>query len=546
LKIDTEKEWMLDMKTSNYAKKIINDLNTDHFKNLTDNFNFAIKRDGEKIAFSCLGQDITFDELDRLSKQFGAYLRCECGLNAGERIAIQIPNLIQYPIVAWGAIHAGLVIVNTNPLYTERELLHQFNDSGAKVLVVLADLLGMIEKVVPQTNIDLVISTHAIDMIEPKPKPLSSLKKLISLPDALEAGKSQELPNIASTMESIAVLQYTGGTTGAAKGAVLTHGNFFASAAISTQAFQDISKKELSISPMPLYHVYGFLVHVISGVLNGNQSVLIPDPRDTDGLILTMKKYPFTLFAGINTLFTSLLEHPEFDTIDFSYLERVVAGGTALIEEIAIEWEQRTDSIIYEGYGLSETSATCTVNTEESRQLGTVGPAMITTQLKVIDADGKELSNGKEGELLIRGPQVMIGYWNKPEATAESLDKEGWFRTGDVAVIQDDGHIRIVDRIKDMIIVSGFNVYPNEVEAVVYDHPDVLECAAIGIADKKTDEAIKLFVNSKNPKLTVEELQQFCRKNLTPYKVPKYIEFLDDLPKSNVGKILRRELRDSH
>ena len=326
------------MKTSNYAKKIINDLNTDHFNNLTDNFNFAIKRDGEKIAFSCLGQDITFNELDRLSKQFGAYLRCECGLNAGERIAIQIPNLIQYPIVAWGAIHAGLVIVNTNPLYTERELLHQFNDSGAKVLVVLADLLGMIEKVVPQTNIDLVISTHAIDMIEPKPKPLSSLKKLISLPDALEAGKSQELPNIASTMESIAVLQYTGGTTGAAKGAVLTHGNFFASAAISTQAFQDISKKELSISPMPLYHVYGFLVHVISGVLNGNQSVLIPDPRDTDSLILTMKKYPFTLFAGINTLFTSLLEHPEFDTIDFSHLERVVAGGTALIEEIAIEW----------------------------------------------------------------------------------------------------------------------------------------------------------------------------------------------------------------
>ena len=534
------------MKTSNYAKKIINDLNSDHFKNLTDNFNLAIKRDGEKIAFSCLGQDITFDELDKLSKQFGAYLKCEYGLNAGERIAIQIPNLIQYPIVAWGAIHAGLVIVNTNPLYTERELLHQFNDSGAKVLVVLADLLGMIEKVVPQTNIDLVISTSAIDMIEAKPKPLSSLKNLISLPDALEAGKSHDLPHLAATMESIAVLQYTGGTTGAPKGAVLTHGNFFASAAISTQAFQDISKKELSISPMPLYHIYGFLVHVISGVLNGNQSVLIPDPRDTDSLISTMKKYPFTLFTGINTLFTSLLEHPEFDTIDFSHLERVVAGGTALIEEIATEWERRTDSIIYEGYGLSETSATCAINTPESRQLGTVGPAMITTQLKVIDADGKELSNGKEGELLIRGPQVMIGYWNRPEATAESLDIDGWFRTGDVAVIQDDGHVRIVDRIKDMIIVSGFNVYPNEVEAVVYDHPDVLECAAIGIADKKTDEAIKLFVNSKNPKLTAEELQQFCRKNLTPYKVPKYIEFLDDLPKSNVGKILRRELRDSH
>jgi len=353
------------------------------------------------------------------------------------------------------------------------------------------------------------------------------------------------LPPCDISLDDIALLQYTGGTTGEPKAAVLSHGNVMSAALMSRLSFgADLSEREIGIAPMPLYHIYGFVVNLISGYLNGGLSVLIPNPRDGDALIQAMKAQPFTSFAGVNTLFTSLMQHPDFDSVDFSHLKWTIAGGAATVPEIAEAWQRRTGSKIHEGYGLSETASSATVNTLEQRRLGTIGPPMIGTELKVVDGDGHELPAGSEGELLIRGPQVMQGYWQREEATAEVLDGDGWFRTGDIAIIEDDGYVRIVDRLKDMVLVSGFNVYPNEIENVVFTHPDVIECAAVGVPDPKTGEAVKLFVVSKNPDLTGEELRQFCRKGLAAYKVPKYVEFRDELPKSNVGKILRRELRE--
>jgi long-chain acyl-CoA synthetase len=294
---------------------------------------------------------------------------------------------------------------------------------------------------------------------------------------------------------------------------------------------------------MPLYHIYGFTMNLVSTFCAGGQSVLIADPRDMDGLINTMKAHPFTSMAGVNTLFVGMMQHPQFDQIDFSHVKGVISGGAALVEEIASEWYARTGSDIYEGYGLSETAATLTGNSKGSRQLGTVGKPMVSMEMKIVGKDGETLATGEEGELLVRGPQVMHGYWNRPDATAEALDAEGWFSTGDIAKVQEDGFVKICDRLKDMILVSGFNVYPNEIEAVVYTHPDVLECAAVGVADEKSGEAVKLFVTASDPKLDADTLREFCREQLTAYKVPRYIEFVDDLPKSNVGKILRRELR---
>ncbi|MEH6606499.1 MAG: AMP-binding protein [Pseudomonadales bacterium] len=531
--------------TSSFAQQKLAELNTDGHTNLIENFLLACETYGDKPAYSSLGLETSFTEIEKLSRNFASWLVNVANLEQGDRIAVQLPNLTQYPVVAWGALRAGIILVNTNPLYTEREVLHQFNDSGAKALVVLAEFLPMAEKVVPQTSIEHVIVTNVFDMIEAQPAPESSLKNLTTLPDALAAGAEHGLGDVKLTMDDIAVLQYTGGTTGVAKGAMLSQGNLFAGSRQSA-ALMELTAidDEIMIGPMPLYHVYGFTVHVISGLFAGSLSVLIANPRDIDSLISAMKTYTMTSLAGVNTLFTALMQHPEFDEIDFSRLKGTIAGGTALVKEIAEEWSERTNSEIYEGYGLSETSAALTCNAYEKRQLGTVGQAMIAQEVKVVDDQGNTLPAGERGELLVRGPQVMQGYWQRPEATAESIDKDGWFATGDVAIIQQDGFISIVDRLKDMILVSGFNVYPNEIEDVVYTHPDIIEAAAVGIPDSKSGEAVKLFVVSTNPKLTEDDLRNYCREQLTAYKVPRHIIFSEDLPKSPVGKILRRELRD--
>jgi long-chain acyl-CoA synthetase len=508
-----------------YEQAVLNELNPEGYDSLVGMFDEACAQFPDRPAFTAIGQTLTFADIDRMSRDFAAYLLGPAGLVPGQRVAIQLPNLCQYPVAAWGILRAGLVLVNTNPLYTRRELLHQFTDAGVNALVCLADLLPTLEQVVPETGIERVIVTNVFDMIEAQPAPESALPGLITLPDALSLGADLPLPDAGTGLNDIAMLQYTGGTTGVAKGAVLTHGNVLASSRQSGSIVEiDPDKPDIVIAPMPLYHIYGFTMNIVGTFCAGGHSILIPDPRDINGLIDTMKAWPFTAMAGVNTLFVGLMQHPEFDAIDFSHVKGVIAGGAALVEEIASEWKRRTGSDIYEGYGLSETASALTC--------------------KIVDKEGQTQPAGEEGELLVRGPQVMHGYWQRPEATDEALDAEGWFRTGDIAVMQEDGFIRICDRVKDMILVSGFNVYPNEIEGVVYTHPDVVECAAVGVPDEKSGEAVKLYVVASNPELDENGLRSFCREQLTAYKVPRFVEFRKELPKSNVGKILRRELRD--
>lgn len=530
-----------------FAQQQLNVLNEKGYSSLAAVFEEVCAKYADRRAFSCLGQEVDYTLIYEKSGHFAAYLRGELGLQPGDRVAVQLPNLIQYPIVAWGILRAGLILVNTNPLYTERELVHQFTDSGAKALVALHDLLPVLEKVVPKTGIETVIATNVFDMMEAQALPASALPSLVSLPEAFALGAQQTLPAPKLSMNDIAVLQYTGGTTGVAKGAVLTHGNLFASSCQSAALLADAPGQDIDdivIAPMPMYHVYGFTVNVISTFLDGGLSVLIPDPRNPGSIIEAFKNYPVTSMAGVNTLFIALLQHPEFDALDFSHVKGIIAGGAALAKEVADDWKRRTGTDIFEGYGLSETSATLSCNAHKGkRRLGTVGQPMIAQEVKVVNSEGDALPSGEEGELLVRGPQVMQGYWQRPEATDEAIDAQGWFRTGDIAVIHPDGFIQIVDRLKDMILVSGFNVYPNEIENVLYNHPEVLECAVVGVKDEKSGEAVKAFVILKNNNVSEAEIREFCRQELTGYKVPKFVEFRDELPKSNVGKILRRELR---
>jgi long-chain acyl-CoA synthetase len=518
----------------------------DGFTSLVDGFNRACDKFADRPAYTCLGQTLSFQEIEQLSRQFGCYLVEHCGLVQGDRVAVQLPNINQFPIAIWGILRAGLVVVNTNPLYTAREQLHQFNDSGAKVLVVLSDLLPLTEQVVPQTGVEMVIATSAIDLLQPQPLPASSLAQIVSFTDALAQGVGKQLPVISSTMADVAVLQYTGGTTGPSKGAILSHGNIFGGQRMSKLSvdFSDEAVPDLLIAPMPLYHVFGFTMNAVGGFVGGSHSVLIPNARDIDSMVTTMKQHQLTTMTGITTLLQGLMRHPQFDDIDFSRLKGIVVGGAALVKEVGDEWEARTGAKVFEGYGLSETTAVLSCNGPDKSRLGTVGLPMLYQDVKLIDAEGNSVATGERGEICTRGAHVMQGYWNRPDATAEAIDGDGWFRTGDIGLMAEDGMLSIVDRLKDMVIVSGFNVYPNEIEDVVYGHGDIIECAVVGVADDRTGEAVKLFVVSTNPDLSEQQVKDFCREQLTAYKVPKHVAFMDELPKSPVGKILRRELRD--
>ena len=527
-----------------FAQQKLIELNVEGFDSLVDAFDQSCAEFAVKPAYHCLGQTLSYADIEAYSRKFGAFLAGSCGLQRGDRIAIQLPNLNQFPIVVWGALRIGLTIVNTNPMYTAREQLHQFNDSGAKALVVLSGLLPVTEQVIPETDIETVIVTHATDMLQAQPAPKTSLPNLVTLPDALALGAELVMPQVTMSMDDLAVLQYTGGTTGPAKGSMLSHGNVFSGMRMSKlSVFPETEGDDILIAPMPLYHVFGFTMNVIGGFISGSLSVLVPDPRDANALVALMREFKFTSMASVNTLLQGLMSHSDFDKIDFSAVKGIIAGGTALVKEIADEWFTRTGSKIFEGYGLSETAAVLTCNSPDNSRLGTVGVSMIAQEIKLVDDSGVSVDNDERGEICVRGAQIMQGYWQRPEATAEAIDAEGWFRTGDVGVMGADGFLSIVDRIKDMVLVSGFNVYPNEIEDVVYSHPDIIECAVVGIKDKKTGEAVKLFVVSTNPDLTQEEIKGYCREQLTAYKVPKVVEFSDDLPKSPVGKILRRELR---
>ena len=544
------------------ALQIASDVNTQAFPNIIALFNDALKRHGDAAACTSLGHSLSYRELDRHSANFAAWLLHESGLSAGDRIAVQMPNLIQYFVVVLGALRAGMVVVNTNPLYTEREIEHQFNDAGVKLLVVQANVAQLAAAVLPRTAVEKVVITELADLhLQPKRFLINfvakHVKKLVppfSIPGALKlrsvlsAGQKHKFESASNLQgDDLAMLQYTGGTTGVAKGAMLSHSNLVANVLQADALFGSYQLKgsgDIFVQPLPVYHIYAFTASMYA-LYVGAHTVLIPNPRDLKSVVSAFKTYRPRLFFGLNTLFVALTNDSDFQALDFSDLKVTLSGGMALTEDAAKAWQALTHCPVSEGYGLTETSPVATGNPGGAQQLGTIGVPVPRTEVRVVDADNQPLGFDEPGELCIRGPQVMQGYWQRPEATAEAIDTEGWFFTGDVAVIQPDGYLRIVDRKKDMIVVSGFNVYPNELEDVVSKHPGVLECAAVGVADAKSGEVIKMFVIRKDQTLTEAALKDFCRGQLTGYKVPKHIEFRDELPKTNVGKILRRELRES-
>ncbi|MEN2507427.1 long-chain-fatty-acid--CoA ligase FadD1 [Stutzerimonas stutzeri] len=544
-----------------YPVGVESEINPDEYRNVQAVLKASCERFADKPAFSNLGRTLTYGELYELSGEFAAYLQHHTDLQPGDRIAVQLPNLLQYPVVVFGALRAGLIVVNTNPLYTAREMEHQFNDSGAKALICLANMAHLAEEVVPKTGIRHVVITEVGDMLPTvkrllvnavikhvkKMVPSYDLPKAVKLNDALVQGRNKRPSEADPESDDIAVLQYTGGTTGVAKGAMLTHRNLVSNM-LQCRGLMGTelgSGCETMVAPLPLYHIYAFTFHCMTMMLIGAHNVLITNPRDLPAFVKDLRKYRFTGFVGLNTLFVALCNNEEFRKLDFSGLKATFSGGMALQLAAAERWQQVTGCSICEGFGMTETSPVVSVNPFSGIQIGTIGIPMPSTQCKVIDDEGNELPIGATGELCVKGPQVMKGYWQRPEATAEVLDGQGWLKTGDIGIIQDDGYMRIVDRKKDMILVSGFNVYPNELEDVLATLPGVLQCAAIGIPDEKSGEAIKLFVVVKpGESLTKEQVMQHMHDNVTGYKRPKTVEFRDSLPTTNVGKILRRELRD--
>ncbi|GAA0784934.1 MULTISPECIES: AMP-binding protein [Pseudomonadati] len=523
-------------------------LDLDKYSSIVDLIEKSCAKYGSKTAYACLGKDTTFDEIETLSRDFAAYLQHCTNLQPGDRVAIQLPNITQFVIAAYGVIRAGFVIVNTNPLYTERELIHQFNDSGAKALVVLSDLLPSLAKVVKSTPIEHVISTHALDLIAPQVQPKTAMHNL-EFNTVLKLGKQHTYLPVKPSHDDLIALQYTGGTTGLSKGAMLTHRNLLAnSGQVKSRIASTMSEgNDVFVAPLPIYHIYAFMVNLVLYFESGGCSVLIPNPRDIGGLIKTMKSYPFTGFAGLNTLFIGLCHQPEFKALDFSKMTITISGGTALTSAAANLWQQTTGCMISEGYGLSETSPVVSLNAPGHQRLGTIGKPVLNTKVKILDMDDNEVETGTAGELAVSGPQVMSGYWNKPEETAKVMTKDGYFKTGDIAIATEEGYHSIVDRKKDMIIVSGFNVYPNEVEDVLSGHELIMECAVVGVADDHSGEAVKAVIVLKDPDqdhdAAKSAINAYCRTQLTAYKVPRIIEFTQQLPKSTVGKILRRELR---
>lgn len=514
--------------------------------NVSDILDQACRDYGDKTAFSCGEQKISFNRLRSEADAFARYLRNEAGLQPGDRLAIQLPNLLQYVIGIFGALRAGLVIVNTNPQYTPTEAQHQFADSGARAVLVLDKLVPLIRKVQGGTRLERIIVTSADDLQTPVNE--STDADSVRFMAALEIGRG--LPNVAPQrgLDDIALLQYTGGTTGVSKGAMLSHRNILSNVlqAVSIIKPGDVEYgNEVRVSPLPLYHIFAFTANCIASVYTGFHCVLISNPRDLDSMIVDIKRQPITLLTGINSLFVSLMAHPEFDSIDFSRLKWVNSGGAPLNTEIAKRWQARTGSVVREGYGLTETSPVVVASTAFTPyKEGFIGKAVIDTEMKTVDDDGNETGRGEPGELLIRGPQVMQGYWQRPDATADSFTEDGWLKTGDVGVIDEEGFLKLVDRKKDMILVSGFNVYPNDVEDAAMRHPGVRECVAVGVPDERKGEAVKLYVSLHDANLDEAAIIAHCREHLTGYKVPSTVEIRDELPKSTVGKLLRRVLRD--
>lgn len=549
-----EKIWL-----KSYPAQVPAEINPDEYASLVEVFQASCQEFSHLPALANLGTSLTYQEFNGLTRDFAAYLQKELRLTPGERIAIMMPNLLQYPIAVFGALRAGLVVVNVNPLYTAPELIHQLNDSGTSVLIVLENFAATVEKALPQIKLQTIITTQVGDLF-PRFKRLfinfgaKYLKRMVPrfhLPNpvsfrmALNKGKNLKLEPVVLNGQNLAFLQYTGGTTGLAKGAMLTHRNLVANILQNVAWIEPFLKRGqgIIVTALPLYHIFSLTANLLTFLKMGAQNVLITNPRDFKGFIKQLKKLRFTAFTGVNTLFHALLNFPSFEELDFSHLRLTLGGGMAIQHTVAQHWEEVTKKPLLGAYGLTEASPAVTINPLTVTSFNdTVGLPIPSTDVCFLDHNDKEVPMGEPGELCVKGPQVMLGYWHNSEETKQVFTDNGYLRTGDVAVMDEGGFIRIVDRKKDMIKVSGFNVYPNEVEDVLVSNPKVLEAAVIGTPNENTGESVKAFIVKKDPGLTKDELIDFCHQNLTRYKVPKDIEFRDSLPKSNIGKILRREL----
>ncbi|HHP7241221.1 MAG TPA: AMP-binding protein [Cyclobacteriaceae bacterium] len=545
---------------SSYPEHTPHEIDPDIYKSLPDLFNQSFIKFSDKIAFENFGKKITYSNLSARSASFAAYLQ-DKGLKKGDKIAIQLPNLLQYAVALFGSLRAGLVVVNTNPLYTSREMEHQFRDSGAKAIIILANFASTLEKIIDATKIELVIITEIGDMLGPikgaitnyvvkhikKMVPRYNLPQATPFKDTLKASprnfKEEEING-----DDLAFLQYTGGTTGVSKGAMLTHRNMVANLEQVCCWMQSSDMKEgeeIMITALPLYHVFALTCNALVISKLGGNNLLITNPRDMKGFIKELSKHKFTVMTGVNTLFNGLLNQEKFKTLDFSHLKFSFGGGMAVQRPVAEKWLEVTNSPLAEGYGLTETAPVLTANPLGKGQvrIGTIGLPLPSTIIKILNDDGEEVPIGAPGEICAKGPQIMRGYWKNDEET-EKVFMNGWFKTGDVGIMNEEGFIKIVDRKKEMILVSGFNVYPNEVEETIASMDKVLEVGAIGVPDRKSTEAVKVFVVKRDQSLTKKQITEFCKDKLTAYKCPKYIEFVDELPKSNVGKILRRVLKE--
>ena len=552
-----EKIWL-----QSYEAGVEAEIDANRFQSIVDVFQQSVDKFGSKTAFQNMDATLSYAETGKLVTDFAAYLQNVLKLPRGERVAIMMPNVLQYPIALFGALKAGLVVVNTNPLYTPRELEHQLNDSGATTIIVLENFANTLELVLPRTQIKNVIIASIGDMFGllkgtlmnfvvrkvKKMVPPYRIDGAIAFRQALKAGAAQTFKPVALSLSDTAFLQYTGGTTGVAKGAVLSHGNICANMQQAAEWIKNLLKpgEETVIAALPLYHIFALTVNLTIFTQAGPRTPLLTNPRDMNGFIGDMKKNRISVFIGVNTLFNGLVNQPAFAEVDFSQLKLTLGGGMATQRAVAEKWKEVTGTPIVEAYGLTEASpGVCCNPLNIPAYTGSIGLPVPSTEIELRDAKGNEVAAGQPGEMWIRGPQVMQGYWQREDETAKVLDERGFLATGDIAVMDEKGWFKLVDRKKDLIVVSGFNVYPNEIEDVVAAHPKVMETACIGISSEKTGEALKLFVVCKDESLTAEELIDYCRSQLTGYKVPRDIEFRKELPKSNVGKILRRELRDS-
>ncbi|WP_076860911.1 long-chain fatty acid--CoA ligase [Bradyrhizobium mercantei] len=546
-----------------YPAGVPADIDVTQYSSLVELLEESFKKFADRKAFICMDKAITYRELDEMSTALGAYLQSK-GLQKGARVALMMPNVLQYPVATAAVLRAGFAVVNVNPLYTPRELEHQLKDSGAEAIIVLENFATTVQKVLPNTSVKHVIVGSMGDLLGfkgvivnlvvrrvKKMVPAWSIPGAVGFNEALSAGRAARLNKPALTLDDVAFLQYTGGTTGVSKGATLLHRNILANVLQNDAWLQPalakppIVEQMVIVCALPLYHVFALTACYLLGMRCGGTNLLIPNPRDMAGFVKELSKYQVSFFPAVNTLYNGLLNTPGFDKLDFSKLKIANGGGMATQRPVAEKWLKVTGVSLSEGYGLSETSPTLTCNPATIEEFsGTIGLPVPSTWLSIRDDDGNELPIGEAGEICAKGPQVMSGYWNRPDETARVMTADGYFRTGDIGVMDEKGYTKIVDRKKDMILVSGFNVYPNEIEEVIASHPGVLECAVIGVPDAKSGEAVKAFVVKKDPNVTAEDIIKFSATQLTAYKVPKQIEFRTDLPKTNVGKILRRELRD--